>query len=143
MNIYGNLNNLYLQISRTNKYSNDTLFGRRETEYSSLIKLTSPNSRLSSALQRPYSSTIKVSMFNHHKRNKVKLSKKKTIFSKGHPKSALKNLFHEENYFYKNSKTNNNSRFKKELFKKKDGIIFIKNKIPLLKEKMQNNKNNK
>ena len=38
---------------------------------------------------------------------------------------------------------NNTSRFKKELFKKKDGIIFIKNKIPLLKEKMQNNKNNK
>ena len=112
MNIFGNLNNLYLQVSRTNKYSNDTLFGRRETEYSSLIKLPSPNSRLSSALQRPFSSTIKVSMFNHHKRNIVKLSKKKSTFSKGHPKSAFKNLFHEENYFYKNSKTNNNSKFK-------------------------------
>jgi len=38
---------------------------------------------------------------------------------------------------------NNNSRFKKELFKKKDGIIFIKNKVPLIKDKIQNNKNNK
>ena len=112
MNIYGNLNNLYLQISRTNKYSNDTLFGRRETEYSSLVKLPSPNSRLSSAFQRPYSSTIKVSMFNHHKRNILKLTKKKSTFSKGHPKSAIKKIFHEENYFYNNNKTNNKSKFK-------------------------------
>lgn len=112
MNIYGNLNNLYLQISRTNKYSNDTLFGRRETEYSSLVKLPSPNSRLSSAFQRPYSSTIKVSMFNHHKRNILKLTKKKSTFSKDHPKSAIKKIFHEENYFYNNNKTNNKSKFK-------------------------------
>ena len=112
MNIYGNLNNLYLQISRTNKYSNDTLFGRRETEYSSLVKLPSPNSRLSSAFQRPYSSTIKVSMFNHHKRNILKLTKKKSTFSKEHPKSAIKKIFHEENYFYNNNKTNNKSKFK-------------------------------
>lgn len=113
MNILGNLNNLYLQISRTNKYSNDTLFGRRETEYSSRVKLTSPTSRISSALQRPYSSTLKVSLFNNHKRKIPNISKTKSTFSSKHPKSALKSLFHEENYFYKNSsKTNSNSRFK-------------------------------
>ena len=131
MNIFGNLNNLYLQASRTNKYSNDTLFGRRETEYSSLIKMTSPNSRLSSALQRPYSSTIKVSMFNHHKRKIPKISNKKCSLLKGHPKSAVKSLLHEENYFYKNSKTNNNSRFK-------SFIEFERYYNP----KINNNKNN-
>ena len=55
-------------------------------------------------------------------------------------KNKIKNIVNNGS---KQKITNNNKRFKKELFKKKDGIIFIKNKIPLLKDKMQNNKNNK
>ena len=138
MNIYGNLNNLYLQISRTNKYSNDTLFGRRETEYSSLVKLPSPNSRLSSAFQRPYSSTIKVSMFNHHKRNILKLTKKKSTFSKDHPKSAIKKIFHEENYFYNNNKTNNKSKFKSFIEFERYYNPKINNNMNNLKTKSKN-----
>mgnify|MGYP003571330296 CR=1 FL=1 len=55
-------------------------------------------------------------------------------------KNKIKNIVNNGS---KQKIVNNTSRFKKELFKKKDGIIFIKNKIPLLKDKMQNNKNNK
>lgn len=110
MNIFGNLNNLYLKANKSNKYSNDTLFGRRETEYSSKIKLTTPSSRLTSAINRPYSCTLKVSLTN---KSKNKFNKKNSAFLTTSPKSAVKRLIHEENYFYKNNnKSNNKSKFK-------------------------------
>ena len=110
MNIFGNLNNLYLKANRSNKYSNYTLFGRRETEYSSKIKLTTPSSRLTSAINRPYSCTLKASLTN---KSKNKFLKKHSTFLTTSPKSAAKNIVHEENYFYKNNnKSNNKSKFK-------------------------------
>ena len=113
MNIFGNLNNLYLQLSKSNKYSNDTLFSRRETEYSSKTRFNKPISRISSAFTRPYSSTIKVSLFTHHKRTIPNLQKKKSSILNSSSKSAKKKLFHEENYFYKNhSKIDKDSQFK-------------------------------
>ena len=113
MNVFGNLNNLYLQAKKSNKYSNDTLFGRRETDYSSRIGLTLTSSRMASAINRPYSSTIQTTLFNHQKKIVPNIPKKKTAILKTSPNSAVKRLLHEENYFYKNSnKTNKNSKFK-------------------------------
>ena len=110
MNFFGNLNNLYLKANKSNKYSNDTLFGRRETEYSSKIKSTTPSSRITSAINRPYSCTLKVSFAN---KPKNKFYKKYSAFLTTSPKSAVKRLLHEENYFYKNNnKSNNKSKFK-------------------------------
>jgi hypothetical protein len=113
MNIFGNLNNLYLQAKKSKKYSNDTLFNRKETENSSKIGLTLPSSRLNSSINRPYSSTLKTSLFNRPKRAISKISQKKSVYLKKSPKSAIKRLFREENYFFKNSsKTSKNSKFK-------------------------------
>ena len=113
MSIFGNLNNLYLQANKSKKYSNDTLFNRRETENSSKIGLTLASSRLNSSINRPYSSTLKTSLFNRPKRPISKISQKKSLYLKKSPKSAIKRIFHEENYFFKNSsKTSQNSKFK-------------------------------
>ena len=138
MNIFGNLNNLYLQASRTNKYSNDTLFARRETEHSSKRKFSIPNSRLSSAIQRPYSTTIKTSQLNHHKRKIPQLLNKKSTFLKEHPKSAVKSLFHEENYFYKDKKKDNNSRFKSFIEFERYYHPKIKENMNIINMKKQN-----
>ena len=113
MNIFGNLNNLYLQANKSNKYSNDTLFSRRETDYPSKIRLTIPSSRINSSIYRPYTSSLKTTLFNQNKSTIPKISKKKSAFLKKSTKSAIKRLLHEENYFFRNgNKDNNKSKFK-------------------------------
>ena len=113
MDIFGNFNNIYIQANKSKKYSNDTLFSRRETEYPSRTRFTDPISRITSAITRPYSSTVKVSLINRHKRKILKLPKKKSAFLNGSSKSSTKRLFHEEDYFHKNrSKIDKNSQFK-------------------------------
>ena len=113
MNIFGNLNNLYLQANKSNKYSNDTLFSRRETDYPSKIRLTIPSSRINSSIYRPYTSSLKTTLFNQNKSTIPKISKKKSAFLKKSTKSAIKRLLHEENYFFRNGiKDNNKSKFK-------------------------------
>ena len=112
MSILGNLNNLYLQANKSNKFSNDTLFGRRETEYSSKGMLFGQPSRINSGIKRPYSSTIQVSLFNNDKNKILRRPQKKYSYFKTESKSAFKRLFHEEDYFHKSSGNNNSNKFK-------------------------------
>ena len=112
MSIFGNLNNLYLQANKSNKFSNDTLFGRRETEYSSKGMLFGQPSRINSGIKRPYSSTIQVSLFNNDKNKILRRPQKKYSYFKTESKSAFKRLFHEEDYFHKSSRNNNSNKFK-------------------------------
>ena len=112
MSIFGNLNNLYLQANKSNKFSNDTLFGRRETEYSSKGMLFGQPSRINSGIKRPYSSTIQVSLFNNDKNKILRRPQKKYSYFKTESKSAFKRLFHEEDYFHKSSGNNNSNKFK-------------------------------
>ena len=112
MSIFGNLNNLYLQANKSNKFSNDTLFGRRETEYSSKGMLFGQPSRINSGIKRPYSSTIQVSLFNNDKNKILRRPQKKYSYFKTESKSAFKRLFHEEDYFHKSSRNNNANKFK-------------------------------
>ena len=136
MNIFGNLNNFYLQAKKSKKYSNDTLFNRRETDSSSKIGLTLPSSRINSSINRPYSSTLKTSLYNQPKRITSKIFQKKSAFLKKPSKSAVKRLFHEENYFYKNnSKTSQNSKFKTFIELER----YYHPKTNMKKNKFQNN----
>ena len=112
MSIFGNLNNLYLQANKSNKFSNDTLFGRRETEYSSKGMLFGQPSRINSGIKRPYSSTIQVSLFNNDKNKILRRPQKKYSYFKTESKSAFKRLFHEEDYFHKSSRNHNTNKFK-------------------------------
>ena len=102
MNLFGNINNLYLQANKSNKYSNDTLFSRRETEYPSKIRLPIPSSKITSTINRPYSSSIKTTVFNQQK-SIISKYKRKSAFLNQSTKSNLKRVFHEENYFYRNN----------------------------------------
>ena len=61
MNIFGNFNIFYSNANKSKKYTNNTLFTRRETEYSSSINQNFPSTRIASAFNRPYSSTLKIS----------------------------------------------------------------------------------
>ena len=107
--------NLQNKTNKFNKYSNYTLFSRRETEYSSLIKQKN-NSNQNTSIQRPYSSTFKISSM----RNMSKISSgnnkfknfnsvnQSLIFSTNLSKSKKNRIIHIEDYFHKKSKSKTN-----------------------------------
>ena len=99
------------------KYSNYTLFSRREKEYLSQIK-SKNNSNNISSIQRPYSASIKKIPIsttpkkqNNNKPTKSKVSTKfsanrSSITSKKSSKSSsIKKRFYIEDYFHRNNKS--------------------------------------
>ena len=113
MNIFGNFNIFYSNANKSKKYTNNTLFTRRETEYSSSINQNFPSTRIASAFNRPYSSTLKISSTLNQKTIVPRIKKKYKTHLKTVPNSAVKRIFHEENYFYKNKdKSNKNCKYK-------------------------------
>ena len=120
--------NLFINKGRcSNKFSNYTLFTRRETEYSSIIKQKNISNR-NSSVQRPYSTSLKnISIRNLSKKSsnnkfiKLKTSNifsenQSSIFSKksSKSKSNLKLRIHEEDYFHKKNKSKTNKENIKE-----------------------------
>ena len=113
-----NLNNFSNNASKFHKYSNYTLFSRRETEYSSRIKKKSATN-INSSFQRPYSTSIKkISLMNLKKSNNELFnpnipnifSSNQSKFSNNSSKSrvTLKTRIHVEDYFHKKNKSKTN-----------------------------------
>ena len=106
--------NIFLnKASNSNKYSNYTLFSRRETEYSSKIQ------QKNSSIQRPFSTSVrKISTRNYKNSSDNKLYKtnipnifsenQSSVFSKNSSKSTIKNKIHVEDYFHKKNKSKTN-----------------------------------
>ena len=115
MNTVNSSNRFLNRACNSNKYSNYTLFTRRETENSSQIKQKNI-SNINSSIQRPFSSTIKnISMRNLSKNsssnNKVfKLfsENQSAIISKKLSKSKKNRRIHIEDYFHKKNKCKTN-----------------------------------
>ena len=113
MNNLASPNNFLNKASNSNKYSNYTLFSRRETEYSSKIQ------QKNSSTQRPFSSSVrKISTRNYKNSSNNKIYKsiipnifsenQSSVFSNNSSKTTIKNRIHVEDYFHKKNKSKTN-----------------------------------
>ena len=108
-----------LKANKSHKYSNDTLFSRRETDYSTLIKPKNV-SNINYSIQRPFSSSIREDTIGSiiHKKGKNKLlnsfypnlpkNNKSLTLSNNNSKSKIKNKIHVVDYFYSSNRSKNN-----------------------------------
>ena len=109
-----NLNNFLIKASKSHKYSNYTLFSRRETEYSSRIKQKN-TSNINSSKQRPYSTSIKKISMKNYKNSNNQLDNQNipNIFSPNQSKYSINSSksrtaitrIHTEDYFHKKNKS--------------------------------------
>ena len=112
------LNNFLNKTKTSFKYSNYSLFSRRETEYSSQTKQKTL-ANINFSIQRPYSSSIKkisIKKFSKKHNNKFNNSNnlnifsenQSSVFSKKSSKSNAKSRIHVEDYFHKKNKSKTN-----------------------------------
>ena len=114
------MNNFLHKAKRSHKYSNFTLFSRRETEYSSRVKHKN-SSNISSTIQRPYSTSNKKITFRNFKKplnNKLIKPNIPSIFSENQSllltkttsekSSNKKKRIHVEDYFHRKNKSKTN-----------------------------------
>ena len=110
------INTFISKACNSRKYSNYTLFNRRETEYSSHIKQKNISNNISS-IKRPYSTSFKKISFSAITKKKNNNSKTKsvipsifsanqsTIYSKNSSKSTGKRRIYIDDYFHKKNKS--------------------------------------
>ena len=110
-----------LKANKSRKYSNNTIFNRREAEYSSRMKPKNI-SNMSSSIQRPYSTIRNVTLRNlTHKKPQSKLIKtfypklptstKSSTYSTNESKSTTKNKIHVVDYFHSSNHSKNNPSY--------------------------------
>ena len=154
MNVLLNINNLTIKLTNSHKYSNYTLFTRRETNYSPHSKFKKM-SNINKSIKRPFSTyTQKISTRNFKKKSNNKLFNKNiqnifsenqsSILSKNSSKSksiSANNKVYIEDYFNKKikSKSNKNNTLQSILNLEK---YYNPNKS-FNKNYKLNNKNNK
>ena len=111
-------NSFFNKGRNSGKFSNYTLFNKRETEYSSIKQKNTSNNI--SSIHRPYSSSIKkiypstfAKRHNTDTLSKSKFSNKfsanqSSIYSKKSAKTFKKRRIHIEDYFHKKNKSKSN-----------------------------------